>query len=66
MLNRSRVPKSGTVSVNVHSNRSDLITGAYDDILCDINAFVNNARFYLLTFDDRKMGPLIEFLNNYK
>ena len=36
-------------------------------ILCAISTFfVNNVRFYLLTFDDRKLGSLIKFLSNYK
>ena len=36
-------------------------------ILCAISTFfVNNVRFYLLTFDNRNLDSLIEFLSNYK
>ena len=36
-------------------------------ILCAISKFIfNNVRFYLLTFDDRNLGSLIDFFSNYK
>ena len=40
--------------------------GACDDNRWDIKLFDNNVGFYFHTFDDRIVGPLIDFLSNNK